>query len=348
MPIDADGHPHIIDEILLHAPRATLLRFRGTSKVFYKRIDALFLRHVIVRIGPHLDVPIFDSYQLGRLPLIPAPKTYYDADQIAHYTAHYLNHQERLQHITVVDARVIGIPVDVLQEWEGKRHPMARAQSAFSNVATVRVHVQRGLHPANVPTVEPTPGRPETLIIFDNKPAANNHGQMDARLWGFVDMSQVNKLTKRLQWCTIPSQWDRMTPELALPASLRPKREVVIIVQFDIVPFDTVPIPRITWSPFALRATAAIARKLTAEKLYNFPRDMPRPQWTVVDLDAVGDISPTDALERMWLDNHECPDYRGRVTLQIEEAVRPRVSLLTRDQYAARVGAAQFKLETEE
>ncbi|WOO80142.1 uncharacterized protein LOC62_03G003654 [Vanrija pseudolonga] len=344
MPIDAEGHPHIIDQILLHAPRATLLRFRGTSKAFHKRIDALFLPHVIVRIGPHLDVPIFDSYLLGRLPLLPARKLHYDADPVAHYAAHYCDHGTRLEHITTVDARVVAIPNFALQEWEGKRHPLARAQAVFSNVATVRVHGRRGPRPAsNIPVVEPTPGRPQTLIVFDNEPAADSYGRMDARFWGFVDMSQVNKLTKRVRWDTVPLQWDRMTPDLALPAGLWPKQDVVIFVQFD-----AAPIPRITWSPYALRAAAAIVRKHTAEKLYNFPRGVPRPQWTLVDLDAVGDISDADALERVWLDNHECPDYRGQVTAQIEEAVRPRLSLLTRDQYAARVGAEQFKLETEE
>lgn len=55
MPLDAASFPTLIDEILLHTSRATLLTVRCTSKELKGRAERLLGHHVVLKLGRRAD-----------------------------------------------------------------------------------------------------------------------------------------------------------------------------------------------------------------------------------------------------------------------------------------------------
>lgn len=54
--IDADGYPHIIDEIFDYAPRATLLALRGVCRTWRDRVDALMSAHIVLAVYSPVEI----------------------------------------------------------------------------------------------------------------------------------------------------------------------------------------------------------------------------------------------------------------------------------------------------
>ncbi|KAL1411561.1 hypothetical protein Q8F55_002523 [Vanrija albida] len=344
MPIDAEAYPHVIDAILQFADASVLLRFRATCRELHARVDALFLTHV--EIG--------DEHRRDRDGMR-------EADPDAAHSPHpepgrrpgrplreplqYWAREARLCHITTVDAHVTEY-VDEVDDWQAKRLPFARAASAFAGVTTVRVHDQRDTF-GSESVVDPTPGQPHTLVIFQSESQmGDRYGRMDVKFWGCVDMTRLNKVTKRVPRRERgPLYESTLAWAITLPAACWPREAVVIFVQDRTR--RRVP-GRNRWSEYAFRIARHVAKALARERQHNFPKHVPRPPWTVVDLDAAGDISAADALERVWDAVRTCTDLGVPLTAELEHELRPRVSLLTRDQYGAIVGPAQLSLESEE
>ncbi|KAL1411566.1 hypothetical protein Q8F55_002529 [Vanrija albida] len=326
--LDAAAYPHLLDAVFLYAPRASLLALRGACRQLRDRVDAELLAHALLSVADDGALSL-RSRAYGRVPALAAhaPIRLPVATGAAGLAT-------ALEGITVLDVQCALVPLALARR--RATPPPFSLPPAFNHVHTVRVH-----HPpagqwasAGVYALAPTPGRPGTLVLFPAGPQRDSYFWFqDERYRRALDMSAVTRLVVHVP----EGGWAEALAVLGWAGA----DDVVLLVQGR---------PGDGWSEGARGVAAHICVRLSAWK------GPVSARFTVVDMAAgrrqhrpqADDEQQLAELQALLLDGvAPAPHTPAPALSDKERAILRRITIVTRDEYAASLAPGQLELETE-
>lgn len=343
-PLDATAYPHLLDAIFAYAPRSSLLALRGASQALRERVDAEFLQHAVISVSDDGGALSLRSRVYGRVPALadhapvrlplrplrtnPGSPAVDGAVRLAH----------TLSHPSVLDVHTSLVPLAIASR---RRLPAPFSlPPAFANVHTVRVHHPEPGWSQGVYTLQPTPGRPRTLVLFPSGATRDSYyWYQDERYRHALDMSAVRRLVVHVA----PGVWGGEALAVLRWAGAD---EVVLLVAGKAGNTTG-------WSDAAREIAARICVRLSAWKGAEVAA-----RFVVVDMATSrgGEAARPPKSEEERIDELQAlllggvapriPHAPAPELSEKERAILGRITILAKDEYAATLTPAQFELET--